>query len=90
MNHLTDLFGSMVFNEKAMKRYLSEDVCRALKRTIDTGAPMNLETADAVAEAMKNWATDWARPTTPTGSSPTRATRRRSTRASSPTTARTA
>ena len=58
MTNLPETFGSMVFNEKAMRRYLSEDVYTALKRTIDTGAPMNIETASAVADAMKSWATD--------------------------------
>ena len=56
MTNLPETFGSMVFNEKAMRRYLSEPVYAALKRTIDTGAPMNIETASAVADAMKTWA----------------------------------
>ena len=58
MTNLPETFGSMVFNEKAMRRYLSEEVYSALKRTIDTGAPMNIETASAVADAMKTWATE--------------------------------
>ena len=58
MTNLPETFGSMVFNEKAMRRYLSEEVYAALKRTIDTGAPMNIETASAVADAMKTWATE--------------------------------
>ena len=58
MTNLPETFGSMVFNEKAMRRYLSEAVYAALKRTMDTGAPMNIETASAVADAMKTWATE--------------------------------
>ena len=58
MTNLPETFGSMVFNEKAMRRYLSEEVYAALKRTIDTGAPLNIETASAVADAMKTWATE--------------------------------
>ena len=58
MTNLPETFGSMVFNEKAMRRYLSEEVFASLKRTIDTGAPMNIETASAVADAMKAWATE--------------------------------
>ena len=58
MTNLPETFGSMVFNEKAMRRYLSEEVYAALKRTIDTGAPMNIGTASAVADAMKTWATE--------------------------------
>ena len=56
MTDLPELFGSMVFNDKAMRRYLKEEVYSALKSTMDTGAPMNLETANAVADAMKAWA----------------------------------
>ena len=56
MSDLRDNFGSMVFNEKAMRRFLSEDAFSALKRTIDTGAPLTPETAEAAAEAMKTWA----------------------------------
>ena len=56
MTNLPETFGSMVFNEKAMRRYLNEDVYDALKRTIDTGAPLDPATAGAVADAMKTWA----------------------------------
>ena len=56
MTNLPETFGCMVFNEKVMRRYLSEADYAALKRTIDTGAPMNIDTASAVADAMKTWA----------------------------------
>ena len=56
MTDLPELFGSMVFNDKAMRRYLKDETYNALKSTIDTGAPMNLEIASAVADAMKTWA----------------------------------
>ena len=56
MTDLPEIFGSMVFNETARRRYLSPEVYEALKRTVDSGAPMSAETADAVAEAMKTWA----------------------------------
>jgi len=58
MTNLPEMFGSMVFNEKAMKNYLSEETFAALKRTLDTGAAMDLATANAVADAMKEWATE--------------------------------
>ena len=57
MTNLPELFGCMVFNEKAMREYLSPGAFAALKRTIDTGAPLDRETADAAADAMKAWAT---------------------------------
>ena len=56
MTDLPEIFGSMVFNENAMRRYLSAEAYSALRSTMDTGAPMNIETASAVADAMKNWA----------------------------------
>ena len=56
MTDLPELFGSMVFNDKAMRRYLKDETYNALKSTIDTGAPMNLEIASAMADAMKAWA----------------------------------
>lgn len=58
MSNLTETFGSLVFNEKAMRRYLSAEAYTALKHTVDTGAPLTPETADAVAEAMKTWAVE--------------------------------
>ena len=56
MNNLTETFGSMVFSERTMRRYLSDADCAALKRTIDAGAAMTPQTAEAVAGAMKAWA----------------------------------
>ena len=53
---LSEEFGSLVFNDHAMRRCLSEETYAALKRTAETGAPMDPDTADAVAEAMKRWA----------------------------------
>ncbi|MGN1001423.1 MAG: glutamine synthetase III [Oscillospiraceae bacterium] len=56
MTNLPELFGTMAFNETAMKQYLSEDVYTTLKRTIDSGAPLNIDIANAVANGMKEWA----------------------------------
>ncbi len=53
-----ELFGSMVFNEKAMKRYLPEDVFAKLKETMELGSTLPNDIADTVADAMKEWATD--------------------------------
>ncbi|MBQ9412590.1 MAG: glutamine synthetase III [Oscillospiraceae bacterium] len=58
MTNLPEQFGSMVFNEKAMRRYLSFEDFQVLKRTMRTGCPMERKTADAVAEAMKEWAVE--------------------------------
>ena len=58
MPNLPEYFGCMVFNERAMRQYMSEEAFRALKHTIDTGAPLTVETAEAAAAAMKQWAVE--------------------------------
>lgn len=61
MNLITDLpaiFGSDVFNETVMKQRLSPDVYLSWKHCIETGTPLELEVANHIAEAMKNWATE--------------------------------
>ena len=58
MSNLPETFGSLVFNERAMRQYMTERSFKALKHTMDTGAPMDAELADAVAAAMRSWAVD--------------------------------
>ena len=61
MNLITDLpaiFGSDVFNETVMKQRLCPDVYLSWKHCIETGTPLELEVANHIAEAMKNWATE--------------------------------
>ena len=61
MNLITDLpaiFGSDVFNETVMKQRLSPEVYLSWKHCIETGTPLELEVANHIAEAMKNWATE--------------------------------
>ena len=61
MNHITDLpaiFGSDVFNETIMRQRLSPEVYRAWKHCIESGTPLELEVANHIAEAMKDWATE--------------------------------
>ena len=70
--NITELFGSNVFNDRTMKERLPRDTHRALKETIEKGAPLSLEVADVVANAMKDWAiekgathyTHWFQPLT--------------------------
>ena len=50
------LFGSMVFNDKAMKEYLPQEAYRALKKTIENGKSLDKTIAGAVASAMRDWA----------------------------------
>ena len=56
MSTVSDYFGSMVFDDKIMRSMLSADIYRSLRRTINQGNPLNPDAANAVAQAMKNWA----------------------------------
>ena len=53
-----------------MRERLPSSTYKSLKATIEKGQPADLEVADVVANAMKDWAVERAPPTTPTGSSP--------------------
>ena len=46
----------MVFDDKVMRSMLSAEVYRAMRKTINQGNPLNHEIANAVAQAMKEWA----------------------------------
>lgn len=67
-----EIFGSDVFTEAAMKERLSPDVYHAWKDCVESGLPLRLDAANAIAEAMKNWAiakgathyTHWFQPMT--------------------------
>src|SRR5262249_49634365 len=54
--HIKDLFGSLVFNEALQRERLPKPVFKALQRTIRRGEPLDPAIADAVANAMKDWA----------------------------------
>src|SRR6478736_3915181 len=54
----TDLFGSLVFNDKIQQQRLPKPAYRALRATITRGEALDLATADAVAAALKDWATE--------------------------------
>ena len=55
--NVPEIFGSDVFNEATMKQCLDPEVYCAWKHCITTGSPLQLSTANHIAEAMKNWAT---------------------------------
>ena len=69
---LPELFGSMVFNEETMKERLSGATFRAWKKCVDAGEQLDLQAANEIAEAMKQWAiekgathyTHWFQPMT--------------------------
>ena len=58
MKLVSDYFGCMVFDDKVMRERLSEDTYKTLKRTIQDGRSLNLSVANAVANAMKEWAVE--------------------------------
>ncbi len=70
--NLAENFGSNVFSERTMKERLPKDAFKALKETIEKGAPLSVEVANVVANAMKDWAiekgathyTHWFQPLT--------------------------
>ncbi|MBQ2769185.1 MAG: glutamine synthetase III [Clostridia bacterium] len=72
MKLISDYFGCNVFDDKVMKERLSEETYELLKRTIQHGRSLNLSVANAVANAMKEWAielgathyTHWFQPLT--------------------------
>ena len=55
---LPELFGSMVFNEETMKERLSSASYEAWKKSVTDGTPLELATANEIAEAMKQWAVE--------------------------------
>ena len=56
MANLTERYGTMVFSEDVMKKWLPKDVYKKLAGTIEEGEPLDLDVANAVAHAMKEWA----------------------------------
>ena len=72
MSHVSEIYGSMVFDEHTMQERLPSATYKQLMRTIKDGEPLNLEVANVVAHAMKEWAiekgathyTHWFQPLT--------------------------
>ena len=72
MTNVPELFGSLVFGDAAMRERLPKDTYKALRKTIQDGKPLDLEVANVVANAMKDWAiekgvthfTHWFQPMT--------------------------
>ncbi len=58
MANVTELFGSMVFNDAIMRARLPKETYRALQKTIDEGKPLDPQVANVVANAMKDWAVE--------------------------------
>ena len=56
--NIPELFGSSVFNDKIMRAKLPKDIYKALRKTIENGTHLELDVANAVAVAMKEWAVE--------------------------------
>ena len=71
-NFVPNLFGSMVFNDTTMKERLPKQTYKDLKKAIANNTPLDLEIANVIANAMKDWAlekgvthyTHWFQPMT--------------------------
>ena len=72
MNTVTEVFGSMVFNDSVMRARLPKDVFKQVQRSIKDGKRLDSNAATVVANAMKDWAiekgathfTHWFQPMT--------------------------
>jgi len=58
MKTVSETFGSMVFDDRVMRATLSAKVYASLKKTIDEGEALDAGVANAVAQAMKDWAVE--------------------------------
>ena len=56
---IPEMYGSLVFNDKVMRSKLPKDMYKALKKTIENGTHLELDVANSVAVAMKEWATEY-------------------------------
>ena len=69
---VTKIFGTNVFNDVVMRKWLPKDTYKSLKKTIENETQLLDEVADVVANAMKDWAiekgathyTHWFQPLT--------------------------
>jgi glutamine synthetase len=58
MKNVPEMFGSMVFNDAVMQSRLPKNIYKALKKTMQLGAHLELDVANVVANAMKDWAVE--------------------------------
>ncbi len=55
---MSELFGSLVFDESTMEERLAKDTFQELQKTMKDGRSLNMKIANAVANAMKDWAVE--------------------------------
>ena len=56
MSNVPELYGSLVFNEHVMRERLPKETFKRLMKTCKGGEPLDIEVANVVAHAMKEWA----------------------------------
>ena len=56
MKSVSEIFGSLVFGDAAMRQRLSKETYNELQSTIREGKKLNMDVANVVANAMKDWA----------------------------------
>ena len=72
MTSIPEIYGSLVFNDRVMRERLPKDIYKAVHKTIENGTHLELDVANSVAAAMKEWAiehgathfTHWFQPMT--------------------------
>ena len=72
LNNLSEMFGSMVFNDSVMQARLPKETYEQVRQCIKLGSRLDSKTADVVANAMKDWSiekgvthfTHWFQPMT--------------------------
>ena len=72
MSGISEIFGSLVFNDRVMRERLPKETYKALRKTMAEGRTLKADIADVVANAMKDWAiekgathfTHWFQPMT--------------------------
>ena len=58
MSNVTEIFGCDVFNDEVMKARLPEETYKALKKTIKENKRLDINMANIIANAMKDWAVE--------------------------------
>jgi glutamine synthetase len=56
--NVNEVFGSLAFNDQIQQARLPKSVYKSLRQTITHGKPLDINTADAVATALKDWAVE--------------------------------
>ncbi len=56
--NIPEIFAENVFNHEVMKSRLPKNIYKALLKTINNGAAMDMTTADIVANTIKDWAVE--------------------------------